>query len=202
MVNQQGFLEELIDGINLKTEEDVGLLVDERNRLDRRLREIRGEIERYIDVLGQEGATILPLVEEKVKSLQVDETLILRRRDDLTLQLQGTPHLIDAQILINHLEDFAYLMALAAPEEKAQILQLVLKDVRVSKESLTLNIYDFSSLTITGEGLKNRTEWLPVPRRLADQEDLRARHQRRWYVITRHPRALGTGHPVVAKPFR
>jgi hypothetical protein len=202
MVNQQGFLEELIDGIDLKTEEDVGLLVDERNRLDRRLREIRGEIERYIDVLGQEGANILPLVEEKVKSLQVDETLILRRRDDLTLQLQGTPHLIDAQILINHLEDFAYLMALAAPEEKAQILQLVLKDVRVSKESLTLNIYDFSSLTITGEGLKNRTEWLPVPRRLADQEDLRARHQRRWYVITRHPRALGTGHPVVAKPFR
>jgi len=52
-------------------------------------------------------------------------------------------------------------MALATPEEKAQILQLVLKDARVSKESLTLNIYDFSSLTIAGEGLKNRTEWLP-----------------------------------------
>jgi site-specific DNA recombinase len=161
MVNQQGFLEKLIDGINLKTEEDVGPLVDERNRLDRRLREIRGQIERYIDVLGQQGATILPLVEEKVKTLQADETMVLRRRDDLTLQLQGTPHLIDAQILINHLKDFAYLMALAAPEEKAQILQLVLKNVRVSKESLTLNIYDFSSLTITGEGLKNRTEWLP-----------------------------------------
>jgi hypothetical protein len=50
---------------------------------------------------------------------------------------------------------------LAAPEEKAQILQLVLKNVRVSKESLTLNIYDFSSLTVSGKGLKNRTEWLP-----------------------------------------
>src|SRR6266478_6113767 len=58
MVNQQRFLEGLIDGINLKTEEDVGPLVDERNRLDRRLREIRGQIERYIEVLGQQDATI------------------------------------------------------------------------------------------------------------------------------------------------
>jgi len=91
MVNQQRFLEGLIDGINLKTEEDVGPLVDERNRLDRRLREIRGQIERYIEVLGQQGATILPLVEQKIKTLQADETLVLRRRDDLTLQLQGTP---------------------------------------------------------------------------------------------------------------
>ena len=54
-------------------------------------------------------------------------------------------------------------MGLATPEEKAQILQLVLKDVRVSKELLTLNIYDFSGLTVSTKGLKNRTEWLPGP---------------------------------------
>jgi hypothetical protein len=52
-------------------------------------------------------------------------------------------------------------MAIATPEEKSQILQVVLKDVRVSKELLTLNIYDFSSLNIVGRGLKNRTDWLP-----------------------------------------
>jgi hypothetical protein len=60
-----------------------------------------------------------------------------------------------------HLKDFTQIMALATPEEKAQILQLVLKDVRVSQESLTLNLYDFSTLNIVGKGLKNRTEWLP-----------------------------------------
>ena len=52
-------------------------------------------------------------------------------------------------------------MTLITPEEKAQILQLVLKDVRVSKDLLTLNMYDFSSLTISDVGLENRTEWLP-----------------------------------------
>jgi hypothetical protein len=65
--------------------------------------------------------------------------------------------------MLKHLKDFTQIMAVANPEEKAQILQLVLKNVRVSKESLTLNLYDFSSLKIVDKGLKNRTEWLRPP---------------------------------------
>ena len=70
---------------------------------------------------------------------------------------------MDAQIMLKRLKDFAQSIPLATPEEKGQILQLVLKNVRVSKELLTLNLYDFSSLNIAGKGLKNRTEWLPGP---------------------------------------
>jgi hypothetical protein len=34
--------------------------------------------------------------------------------------------------------------------------------MRVSKELLTLNIYDFPNLAVFTKGLKNRTEWLPA----------------------------------------
>jgi hypothetical protein len=117
----------------------------------------------YIDVLGQRGTAILALIEEKVKRLQADAKLLTKRRDELTLQLDCRPKAINAQILQSRLKDFTEVMALATPDEKAQILQLVLKDVRVSRESLTLNIYDFSSLTVPAVRLENRTEWLPGP---------------------------------------
>jgi hypothetical protein len=163
LVNQQGFLEELIDGINLKTVEAVGPFLEERRGLDRRLRDTHWQIEHYVEILGQQGSAILPLIEAKIKHLQAEEIRIVKRRDELTLQLQGAPHLVNAQIMLDHLKDFTQLMAQASPEEKAQILQLILKEVRVSKELLTLNMYDFSSLAISNNGLKNRTEWLPGP---------------------------------------
>jgi Recombinase zinc beta ribbon domain len=163
MVNRQGFLAEFIASINVETEEHLRPLEEERRGLNRKLRELHDQIETYIEVLGQKGSTILPLIEEKVTKLQAEEKLVTKRRDELVLQLESRPKAIDAQIILKQLKDFTQVMALATPEEKAQILQLVLKDVRVSRESLTLNIYDFSSLTISGEGLKNRTEWLPGP---------------------------------------
>jgi hypothetical protein len=60
MVNQQGFLEALVDGINQKTEGKGGPLIEERKRPDRRLRQIYGQSERYLDVLGELGTTIPP----------------------------------------------------------------------------------------------------------------------------------------------
>jgi hypothetical protein len=123
--------------------------------------EIHNQIERYIEVLGQKGSTILRLIEEKIGKPETEQKPITKRWDELAVQLECRPQAIDAQILLKHLKDFTQVMALAIPDEKAQILQLVLKDVRVSKELLTPNIYDFSSLTISGEWLKNRTECLP-----------------------------------------
>ena len=163
MVNRQGFLEELIASINLETEEEAGPLLEEKRGLERKLREIHDQIETYIELLGQKGSTILPLIEEKIVKLKAEEKLVATRRNDLALQLEYRPKAIDSEIMLKHLKDFTQIMGLANPEEKAQILQLVLKNVRVSKELLTLNLYDFSSLNIAGKGLKNRTEWLPGP---------------------------------------
>jgi site-specific DNA recombinase len=161
-VNRQGFLDELIERMNLQAEELAGPLVEEKRAVDRQLREVSDQIDNYIDVLGQRGSAILALVEEKVKRLQADAKLLTKRRDELTLQLDCRPRAIDAQILQNRLKDFTQVMALATPDEKAQILQLVLKDVRVSKDLLTLNIYDFSSRPMPEVRLGNRTEWLPA----------------------------------------
>jgi site-specific DNA recombinase len=160
MINRQGFLDELIEHMNLQTEELVGPLLEERHAVDRQLREVSDQIDTYIDVLGQRGSAILALIEEKMRKLQAEAKLLTKRRNERTLQLDCRPKTIDAQILQNRLKDFTQVMALATPDEKAQILQLVLKDVRVSKESLTLNIYDFSSRTIPEVRLDNRTEWL------------------------------------------
>ncbi len=135
--------------------------MDEKRAVERQLREVDAQIDTYIDVRGQRGSAMLALIEEKVRRLQAEAKLLTKRRDELTLQLDCRPKAIDAQILQDRLKDFTQVMALAIPDEKAQILQLVLKDVRVSKELLTLNIYDFSSLTIPAAGLDNRTEWLP-----------------------------------------
>jgi hypothetical protein len=146
--------------MNLQTEELVGPLLEERHAVDRQLREVSDQIDTYIDVLGQRGSAILALIEEKMRKLQAEAKLLTKRRNERTLQLDCRPKAIDAQILQNRLKDFTQVMALATPDEKAQILQLVLKDVRVSKESLTLNIYDFSSRTIPEVRLDNRTEWL------------------------------------------
>jgi hypothetical protein len=35
--------------------------------------------------------------------------------------------------------------------------------MRVSKELLTRNIYDFPNLAVSTKGLQKRTEWLPEP---------------------------------------
>jgi hypothetical protein len=94
-----------------------------------KLREIHEQINTYIELLGQKGSTILPLIEEKVSKLQAEEKLVTKRRDELILQLECRPKAIDAQIVLEHLKDFTQVMALATPEEKAQILQLVLKNV-------------------------------------------------------------------------
>jgi hypothetical protein len=146
MANRQEFLEGLIKNINIDTEEQTGPLSEEKRGLDRKLRELRDQIDTYIELLGQKGSTILPVIEEKVTKLQAEEKPATKRRDELTLQLECRPKTIDAQIILKHLKNFTPVIALAMPEEKAQILQLVLKDVRVSKELLTLTIYDFSNL--------------------------------------------------------
>jgi hypothetical protein len=87
MVNRQGFLDELIQNINFETEEQTGPLLEEKRALDAKLREIRGQIETYIDLLGHQGSTILPLIEEKIGKLQAEEKLVASRRDELVLQL-------------------------------------------------------------------------------------------------------------------
>jgi hypothetical protein len=156
----EGFLEELIENIDLETKEQTGPLLEEKRGLERKPREIQGHTETYIEPLGHNGSTILPPIEEKIGKLQAEEKLVVKRRGELALQLECRPKAIDAQMILEHLKDFTRVMALATPEEKAQMLQLILKGVRESQELLTLNIYDFSSLPISSEGLKNRSEWL------------------------------------------
>ena len=52
VVNRQGFLEELIQSINLKTEGHLEPLPEEKRGVDRKLRQILGPIETYVDLLG------------------------------------------------------------------------------------------------------------------------------------------------------
>jgi hypothetical protein len=47
-----------------------------------------------------------------------EETLVVKRHDKLTLQLQSTPHLINAHIVLDHLKDCTQLTAQATPEEE------------------------------------------------------------------------------------
>jgi hypothetical protein len=105
----------------------------------------------------------LSLIEGRIGKLQAEEERLTTCREELVLQLEYRPKPIDAQVVLEHLKDFTQVMALATSEEKGQILQLVLKNVRVSNSLLTLNNYDFSSLTTSSGGLKNRTKWLPGP---------------------------------------
>jgi hypothetical protein len=60
----------------------------------------------------------LPLIEEKIGTLQTEEKHITKRRDELVLQLEYSSKAIDAQVVLDHLKDFTRVMALAMPEEK------------------------------------------------------------------------------------
>jgi hypothetical protein len=52
MINRQSFPDELIDNINLKTEEQIGPLLEEKRVVDRKLREVHDQIDTSIDVRG------------------------------------------------------------------------------------------------------------------------------------------------------
>jgi site-specific DNA recombinase len=73
MVTRQGFLEGLIESINLETEEQTGPLLEEKRGLERKLREVQHQIDTYIDLLGQKGSPILPLIEAKIGQLQAEQ---------------------------------------------------------------------------------------------------------------------------------
>jgi hypothetical protein len=54
---------------------------------------------------------ILPLIKEKAKRPEAEENLIVKRRDELAVQLQRRPKAINALIALEHMKDFTRVMA-------------------------------------------------------------------------------------------
>ncbi len=151
------FLDGTVEALNQDIREKSGPLEQEAAQIRRRLAEIEKEIARFMDAFGKGTLPLERLEAEVTKREEAGKTL-KAQMDDLQRRInEGAFKEYDANLARQHLQNFQRTFHALEPQEKAEALQFILKEVVVYPDRMALEIYDLPEL---GEGSTNRTTWL------------------------------------------
>jgi hypothetical protein len=64
----------------------------------------------------------------------------------------------DAEVILQNLHDFRKIYHALAPQEQAEVLRCLVRDIDIYPDKLHLNIFELAELT---PGSQKRIDWLP-----------------------------------------
>lgn len=153
------YLDVTINDLNKDLNKSLGPLKKEESHLKKRVSKIDTEISRFIDAIGNGS---LPIDRIKKAISEREETL-----DGLKVELfhiqeriyDSSCNKYDAKILKERLQDFKALYQRLTPQEQAEALQCMIKDIQVHPDKLVLNLFELKEIKNVSTGLQKRSIW-------------------------------------------
>ena len=148
----------VLDRPNFQEPRNQAPLENEGRRLKNRISEIESEIANYVKGLGK-GRVSARRLESEIEKGEKDQEALQVQYDDIQRQInEAICWDYDAELMRKHLRDFRAIFGSLTPDERAEALQCILKEIVLYPDRLVLNIYELPELK---PGSQNRTVWLP-----------------------------------------
>ena len=158
LCQNSGLVNMTIEELNRDQKEKLKPLEQEAIRLRARLDELEREIDRFIRALGQ-GTISVKRLEQEMRQREKDREALQVQYDHVqrTMQEQAGRD-YDAEVVLQNLQDFQKIYHALAPQEQAEVLRCLVRDIDVYPDKLLLNIFELAELT---SGSQKRIDWLP-----------------------------------------
>ncbi len=120
--------------------------------------EIEAEIDRFVKALGQ-GRISVGRLEKEIEQREQDRQAVRIQYDEIKQRInEAATENYNAELVREALRDFQAIFHALTPQERAEALQCILRDVVLYPDKLVLNIFELSEFK---PGSQKHTEWLP-----------------------------------------
>ena len=159
LISDSNLLISSIEQLNHGHDQQLEPLRGEEKQLQSRSRELEKEANNYVSALGK-GTLSIERLENALKVVEDEKQIVGSRLREIQEQLEEIEFKqFDHQLIRENLTKFQNTLSTLTEDEKAECLQLILKDVVLSKKTIQLNIYDLPEFNY--ESSKKRQDWLP-----------------------------------------
>ena len=147
-----------VEDLNRDQKEKVRPLEQEAIRLRAKLDQLEREIDRFVRGVGQ-GTVSVQRLEQEMREREKGRLALEAQYEDVQRQIcEQVARDYDAEIVLRNLRDFRKVFDALAPQEQAQVLRCLIRDIIAYPDKLVLNIFELAELT---PGSQQRTNWLP-----------------------------------------
>lgn len=159
LISDSDLLTSSIEQLNNRQDPKLASLSQEEKQLQRRTREMETEISNFVTALGK-GKLSIERLEKALEELESEKEIVEHRLKEVQEHLQEAEFKeFDHKLIKDNLESFQSTFCALTGDEQTECLQLILKDVVLSEETIQLNIYELPEFNY--ESSKNRQNWLP-----------------------------------------
>ena len=158
LVSDSDLLVSAIEKQNKQQNQGLTSLTVEDSELENRIRELEGEANNYVEALGK-GKLSIERLEKALERVQGEiDTLGVRRAELQHRVEEAELKRFDHEVIADNLNRFQETFSTLSGEEQAECLQLILKDVVISQDTVQLNIWDLPEFR--WDSSKKRQDWL------------------------------------------
>ena len=158
LVSDSDLLVSAIEKQNKQQDQGLTSLTVEDSKLESRIRELEGEANNYVEALGK-GKLSIERLEKALERVQGEiDTLEVRRAELQHRVEEAELKRFDHKVIADNLNRFQETFSTLSGEEQAECLQLILKDVVISQDTVQLNIWDLPEFR--WDSSKKRQDWL------------------------------------------
>lgn len=145
-----------VEELNRDQKKKVKPLEQEAIRFRARLDELEREIGRFVSALGQ-GTISVKRLDQEVLQRGKDMAVLQIQYDDVQKRIrEQASRDYNVEVVLRNLQDFRRIFDALAPQEQAEVLHYLVKDVIVYPNKLTFNIFELAELTPNS---KKRKDW-------------------------------------------
>jgi chromosome segregation ATPase len=133
----------------------------ELSEVNERIAELKDQLEHYLDLVGQKGEEVVTeLFTKRLEKLDHQIKGLERKKGDLTLMLASSPSEINAKYVLEAVKGFSGVYDELSNQDKAIYLGLIVQDVTVFDDRISVRIHTLPENPSDLTGSKNRLAWL------------------------------------------
>lgn len=157
-------LEETLQNANLVAQEELKPLRERKAILEKARKEKEEEITRLIKAI-KTGNLEIESIERELKQLEKEKKNLEAQIEELNIYIRREEgKLIDIDIVQRTYQGFNQIFPSLQPKEKHQFLQLLIKEMAIYRDRVSLSLYEIPELALSiqnTKGLCEPTKWLP-----------------------------------------
>ncbi|MCA9419851.1 MAG: recombinase family protein [Nitrospira sp.] len=151
------YIQGIVDELNQTLHHSYGPLEQEAKEFRGQIKDIEGELQRYVRALGK-GSISLGRLEREIKRREEDQKALARRLEEVEKQMQKAElQDFNGDLLIQELGNFQKNFSLLSPKEQTEALQCLVKDIEVYPDKWVLNVFELPGFSW---GSQKREKWL------------------------------------------
>lgn len=147
-----------IEELNRDLRSKVGPWEQEALQAKARIAQLDAEIDNFVQALGR-GTISVERLEKEMHARETDKKALRARYDDLQVKInEEAAYEYNAELVKRNLQDFQKVFQALQPDEQAEALQCLVKQVTAYPDKLVVDVYELADFS---RGSTNRQNWLP-----------------------------------------